>query len=458
MEAYWHYLKLLADDKQIKALKTLGGDESVFGTSEKHCFHSNTICIPGDILSSEQITKIQPFVDYRDIEYIFDLVHPYDLKWLKQSIIGMLEADQSLSQFYSQSEHEAIIHDACAKISEFPPLLFRLSVLGRVRPAILDRSFFCALFGMFVSVDAKREPEFVLNLIIASLTHDLGLLDITESLLKERRDDLGGHSLEYYRHTSMGADFLRGAGVDNDIICEAICQHHETIDGTGFPNGLVGIHLNEIGQIINMFDSLFVVYSEKFKPLNRGITDLVPIIEMNSVTRFGHSAKQLITLLKTGKRSENAHVFNENDPAAVNEHVQKVEQLINVTLLLFVEVDRSNALIQEFTNKVGFRHDDKALSALQNGFFHIALTIHKSEKINIDYIRKIENLTKLEKIKSCREIEDLMLMLKEVMFHIYEFKKHLNNYFVSCKNPKVKDAAGETLEQLERSLKGVSNV
>ena len=446
MEAYWYYLDVLAKDNQIVSRVDIG--DHLFEkkpTLPKVDVSQVYICREGDQLNAQQIAKIRACVDYRDIESLFSPKFSLNSRWLKQLLFSYLRQDPSLEQFYDSSKNSLIVDEVCFFFEAVPEILFRVYVLSRTAPEILERSFFCFWLAVFLGFYTGRDGEFNHRLLIACLCHDLGLLDIDIALTTPSQGS-GQYKYAYYEHTTLGANFIKSAGVEDNEIYKAICQHHEYIDGTGLPNHLIGVRLSEIGQLINMFDSLYLAYNSTFMPIGRGITDLVPIIEMNSVTRFGFSAKSLIELLETGEKLP--------IPSLPLDTLHALRQLVQN---LFASVDQASKVIQTFTNTVGFRHDDKALSALQNGFFHIVLVIHKSEKISPEYLSELQNMNDSALLENGRELEDLSLMLKEVFFHISEFKYRLSVYASTCNNEAVKNEAEKTLAQLDDKVLTLEN-
>ena len=429
MESYWSYLARLVDMRLLRAQRRL--------ISSSGC----VICGSGDVITLNQLELIYQAYLISDIEKICVLTSSVNSQWLFDSIQLMLSGDDSLAAFHKSPKHDALLSDVCRYVQKNDALMFRLEVLSLCTPDVFRRSMFCAWISLILFDYMEREEGDIFTMFEAAIAHDVGMLELPLEGIEDIDGAPTSHDFSYYQHAQFGADFIRNTGKSSAQVYQAICQHHETIDGSGFPHGLCGIRLNEFGQIVNMFDSLYVIYTTKFKPVGRAIADLVPIVEMNSVTRFGYAAKQLVELLKTGERTR--HFFVDAD---------QVEKRVKAMRSLFLYVDHANAIIQQFTNEVGFRHEEKGLSALQNGFFHIALTIHKSPYINETFVSNMANSNTTKQTEHYDEIEDATLMLNEVVFHILAFKKQLSTYTLVCKNSRVREIAEETLQRLDANL------
>ncbi len=102
-------------------------------------------------------------------------------------------------------------------------------------------------------------PEFIESMTIAGLLHDIGksfLVPFTRQSIKKRLppEDRGMKT-----HPILGEVLLRDAGIDRADILAAVRSHHESWDGSGYPDGLSGEAIPVGGRIIavaNFFENL----------------------------------------------------------------------------------------------------------------------------------------------------------------------------------------------------------
>ncbi len=94
---------------------------------------------------------------------------------------------------------------------------------------------------------------------IAALLHDLGKIGITDSVL-QKPGVLTQNEYEIIKqHPKIGKQILEGSTVISEAIVRGIAEHHEKLDGSGYPNGLKGdaIHLYaKIIAIADIFDAM----------------------------------------------------------------------------------------------------------------------------------------------------------------------------------------------------------
>lgn len=380
-----------------------------------------------------------------EIETQFYLRDGLTAKRLYMTINGFLESDSSFQVYAALQNHTKMMKELCEVACQNAKLRLRLSLLWRVYPKVFDRSLFCGAFGAMMYFANGKEKKDIENIFIAGVYQDIGVLELAVSLVSEDALDPKDYHA-FYEHAMFGAGFLAKTNCFAESVISAITEHHEHIDGTGFPKGRQGLTLSELGQTVHILGNLYAVYQDHFKPRNRKLCDTVPIIEMNSVSRFGAIAKTLIGFLNKVDRS-NSDISEE-----------ALKPIFNAVRERHFYIKESIKVIEEFTRSVGFRHDNKALFTLQNAFIHIAVILIKSRTFNDGYLRWLDQVEEYKLQHAYQEVEDVFLMTNEVIYHIQKFKKNLRYYVEDCSIDRVRLAVNETLEKLEniskRSLNG----
>jgi len=87
---------------------------------------------------------------------------------------------------------------------------------------------------------------------LSALLHDVGKTKINTELLTAPRKLTDEEFVEIQRHTIMGYNILKNCKFRNKEIKLAALQHHEKLDGSGYPNRLTQI--SEVAQVIGFID------------------------------------------------------------------------------------------------------------------------------------------------------------------------------------------------------------
>lgn len=100
------------------------------------------------------------------------------------------------------------------------------------------------------------------DLYEGALLHDIGKLAIKDFILDKpgKLEEEEYHQIK--KHAEVGADLLAKLGL-REIVVESVRQHHERVDGNGYPNGLTGDQILIQAKIISITDVYDAMRSER---------------------------------------------------------------------------------------------------------------------------------------------------------------------------------------------------
>ncbi|MFA0815618.1 MAG: HD domain-containing phosphohydrolase [Anaerofustis sp.] len=106
------------------------------------------------------------------------------------------------------------------------------------------------------------DEERVNEIKVAGELHDIGKIAIDDAILNktgkltmQERDQIRSHPEIAYRLLNTSGEYYR--------IAEAIYQHHERWDGTGYPNGIAGKEIHWIARVIAVADAFDAMCSDR---------------------------------------------------------------------------------------------------------------------------------------------------------------------------------------------------
>ena len=120
-------------------------------------------------------------------------------------------------------------------------------------------SILCMAIGKLLGFDKNK----IIELGLAGLLHDIGKLFIPIKVITKpgRLDEI--ERILIFSHPASSAYYLREnyKNISEDIIW-GVAEHHERLDGSGYPRKLRGHEISLIGRIIAIAD-LFEAYSSE---------------------------------------------------------------------------------------------------------------------------------------------------------------------------------------------------
>ncbi|MDD6039290.1 MAG: response regulator [bacterium] len=106
---------------------------------------------------------------------------------------------------------------------------------------------------------SEQEQE---DILYAGLLHDVGKIRVPDDIIN-KSSGLTQQEYDYMKlHPVSGYHILKNIS-SNPLLAEAARFHHERYDGTGYPSGLAGEDIPEIGRIIAVADSYDAMASNR---------------------------------------------------------------------------------------------------------------------------------------------------------------------------------------------------
>ncbi|GGH54113.1 hypothetical protein GCM10010975_10340 [Comamonas phosphati] len=144
-----------------------------------------------------------------------------------------------------------------------PRIAFKLTVMREQRNELFIHSLQMSLVAVYLALQSGWTERECVPLVTAALLHDLGMLymdpawaDASYRLTGEERKQLVAHSV-----TSML--MVRSANTYSQAVELAVLEHHERMDGSGYPRGVQGKQVSPMGQIL-LLAEVVTAFFEKF--------------------------------------------------------------------------------------------------------------------------------------------------------------------------------------------------
>lgn len=150
-----------------------------------------------------------------------------------------------------------------AQLSLNPDLLSLISLMETKDEYTYKHSFAVAVISTMIGGWMGLDEEALEDLMISAFLHDVGKLQIPETLLNKTVPLTKDEFLELKRHPEYGYEMIcRSTGVSERLALAAL-QHHEREDGSGYPAGLKGSELGIGAKIVAVSDVFHAMISKR---------------------------------------------------------------------------------------------------------------------------------------------------------------------------------------------------
>jgi HD-GYP domain-containing protein (c-di-GMP phosphodiesterase class II) len=155
-------------------------------------------------------------------------------------------------------ESKYFISSMATMFEHYPDMVEKLLFLDEAEFSIQYHNINVMLYCMDFATKNNRTKD---EIIVAGLTgflHDIGKIDIAQEILMKKDQLTKREFSEIKNHPRYGIRVLKDCKVDDRII-DVVWEHHERLDGSGYPRGKfaesLGVHSRLLG-IIDSFDAL----------------------------------------------------------------------------------------------------------------------------------------------------------------------------------------------------------
>ncbi|WNC16259.1 HD-GYP domain-containing protein [Brevibacillus brevis] len=133
-------------------------------------------------------------------------------------------------------------------------MIGHLATISSHSPSMYHHSVNVAVLATAVGMSLGYNRQRLMELGIGAMLHDIGKLHLPEEMLK-KQDRWSEEEREIAKqHTMHGFNLLRKQH-DISLLSAHVClQHHERLDGSGYPQGLHGKQIHEYAQIVGIAD------------------------------------------------------------------------------------------------------------------------------------------------------------------------------------------------------------
>ncbi|MGZ4163529.1 MAG: HD-GYP domain-containing protein [Tumebacillaceae bacterium] len=159
-----------------------------------------------------------------------------------------------------------------------PNAVINLSNIYTTDGFLYHHSVNVSIMAMAIGMEYGLNEKQLLDLGVGTLLHDVGKLQLPQDVLN-KPGRLTPNEFEIVKsHAALGYEILRKQDDISTVSAHVALQHHERVDGTGYPRGLTGAEMHIFGKIT-------------------AVADVYEALTANRVYRAGHLPHEALELL-----------------------------------------------------------------------------------------------------------------------------------------------------------------
>ncbi|MFD1039650.1 HD-GYP domain-containing protein [Virgibacillus byunsanensis] len=253
-----------------------------------------------------------------------------------------------------------IVHRIMEEIQGNENSLSLLSDIFVTDNYIFQHSLNVTIYSLAIGLELNLTERQLTEIGTGAMLHDIGKIFIDQEIL-QKPDKLTDEEFEVIQsHTELGFNFLRKHIDIPSVIAHCAYQHHERLDGTGYPRGIKGDDIHMYAKLIgvaDVFDAVTSnrVYRDALLP-HEGLEILyagaVSLFEKDMVTAFKNSVAvypEGLTVELSDKRvgvvtRQNKYLCDRPFIRIIEEKDQRIQSPYEVDLASVVNVTITNCI------------------------------------------------------------------------------------------------------------------
>jgi hypothetical protein len=196
---------------------------------------------------AEELAKAHLLPTEEECATLVDAITPL---WLAQAVDDLLADQPAFMSLLPEEEARRKVIHAFSTIPLSPQLAYKLTMARDLRPEVLDHSIQVAYCAAALAHHSRLAPHEIVNAAVAGLFHDIGLMHVDPDLLGATHPLTERERHHLYSHPMTGYLILEHSPIWHPIVSTAVLEHHERIDGSGYPKGHNQTRLGSLGQLL----------------------------------------------------------------------------------------------------------------------------------------------------------------------------------------------------------------
>ena len=152
--------------------------------------------------------------------------------------------------------------EALGEIALPRPIALQLTLARDERSALFDHAIRMALLCAHLVRESGAPRHEVTIAATAGLVHDLGMLHIDPDSLSPGRRLEGAERKPLYAHSLTSSLVVGKFDEYPREIARAVLEHHERMDGSGYPRALQGDAISPLGRVLSLAEVVTSMFSQ----------------------------------------------------------------------------------------------------------------------------------------------------------------------------------------------------
>lgn len=274
----------LHDAHYLKSVTHLGDERPIVADRDIHSASGIKLVNTGMRINSALYERLLQHKLAPSLDQCLSAENAVTGKSLAEQAALMLKEDERLAVIQSVQMGGWKLPFVLKQVPLNPAIAFKLTVMRETQPELFQHSLYVALVSTYIGMQMRLDKSQLIDLATAALLHDIGILHVDPELLEREHKMTEGERRHLYVHSVTSWMILKSYPEYTPDVLNAVLQHHERLDGSGYPRGLKSGEIGQLGQIVAVAEIIASRYSKE--DVEHGWSRLETILKLN-LRRYG---------------------------------------------------------------------------------------------------------------------------------------------------------------------------
>ena len=188
------------------------------------------------------------------LEAVLTAADPVDAATLVRDTDQIIAAEPGIAALVNRTGDPLAWKALTGNLDLPPPLGFRFKVMREQKRDMYHHALRLAVLAHCIGLRLKWSGPQLAELVLAALCHDIGEMHTDPAIFESGRA-IGGDNLRFIHvHPVTGYVILSQTAHVPRAVALAVLQHHERLDGSGYPHGISGERIQPAARVLAVAD------------------------------------------------------------------------------------------------------------------------------------------------------------------------------------------------------------
>lgn len=244
----------LKDEHYLRAVTELGDTRKIIANQDIYAKNGIKLVAAGVAITSSLYERLVRHLLLKPLDMSLSADQVIDAQTIWSDAQDLIRGNVRLARIVDVLDKGSSLRQTIFSIQMPAPLAFKLTVAREKYPNIYQHSLSIMIMGIYLARCDGMNLDQEGYVATAALFHDIGLLHVDPGLLDPAHVMSSEERRHLYAHPLTAYLLLREFPELPKCIAEAVLEHHERMDGRGYPRGLRGDQISRYAQILAVLE------------------------------------------------------------------------------------------------------------------------------------------------------------------------------------------------------------